>query len=124
MSHLIYSKGAIGVDASNKAKNIPAKAKKLPTDLQSCGSDMTPACIKALYNIPDATKAHKDNSLGLYEQGDYFAKSDLDLYYKNYAPWIPQGTYPIPALIDGANYSVPDWSPLNGGESDIDIDMA
>lgn len=85
---------------------------------------MTPACIKALYKIPDATKAKKGNSLGLYEQGDYFAKSDLDLYYKDYAPWIPQGTYPIPALIDGANFSVPDYSPLNTGESDIDIDMA
>ncbi|KAJ5787152.1 Peptidase S8/S53 subtilisin/kexin/sedolisin [Penicillium paradoxum] len=124
MSHLHRSKGAIGIEASKQAKAIPAKAKKLPADLQNCGSDMTPACIKALYKIPDATKAHKDNSLGLYEQGDYFAKSDLDLYYKDYAPWIPQGTYPIPALIDGANYSVPDWSPLNTGESDIDIDMA
>lgn len=64
------------------------------------------------------------NSLGLYEQGDYFAKSDLDLFYAEYAPWVPQGTYPIPALIDGANFSVPAYSALNGGESNIDIDMA
>ncbi|KAJ5542482.1 Peptidase S8/S53 subtilisin/kexin/sedolisin [Penicillium sp. DV-2018c] len=123
-SHLAKSKGSIASDTSSKAKAIPAKAKNLPAELQTCGSDMTPACIKALYKLPDATKAKKGNSLGLYEQGDYFAKSDLDLYYKDYAPWIPQGTYPIPALIDGANFSVPDYSPLNGGESDIDIDMA
>jgi tripeptidyl-peptidase-1 len=123
-SHLAKSKGAIASDISSKAKAIPAKAKGLPAELQKCGSDMTPACIKALYKLPDATKAKKGNSLGLYEQGDYFAKSDLDLYYKDYAPWIPQGTYPIPALIDGANYSVPAYSELNGGESDIDIDMA
>ncbi|KAJ5143670.1 Peptidase S8/S53 subtilisin/kexin/sedolisin [Penicillium bovifimosum] len=122
-SHLAHSKGEIASDIS-KPKVVPPKAKGLPAELQNCGSDMTPACIKALYKIPDATKAKKGNSLGLYEQGDYFAKSDLDLYYKDYAPWIPQGTYPIPALIDGANYSVPDYSALNSGESDIDIDMA
>jgi tripeptidyl-peptidase-1 len=84
---------------------------------------MTPVCIKALYKIPNATKACKGNSLGLYEQGDYFAKSDLDLFYKDFAPWVPQGTYPTPNLIDGANFSVPAYSSLNTGESDIDIDM-
>lgn len=77
-----------------------------------------------MYKIPTATLNASGNSLGLYEQGDYFAKSDLDLFYAEYAPWVPQGTYPIPALIDGANFSVPDYSELNGGESDIDIDMA
>ncbi|OQE42187.1 hypothetical protein PENCOP_c004G05160 [Penicillium coprophilum] len=124
MSHLVQFKGSVEADDIFKSAVISEKAKSLPADLQKCGSEMTPACIKALYNIPDATKAHKGNSLGLYEQGDYFAKSDLDLYYKAYAPWVPQGTYPIPALIDGANFSVPDYSPLNQGESDIDIDMA
>ncbi|KAJ6179418.1 hypothetical protein N7519_009879 [Penicillium mononematosum] len=124
MSHLAHSKGTVEAYNSVKPAVIPEKAKSLPADLQRCGTDMTPACIKALYDIPDATKAAKGNSLGLYEQGDYFAKSDLDLYYKHFAPWIPQGTYPIPALIDGANFSVPDYSPLNAGEADIDIDMA
>lgn len=102
----------------------PDAAGKLPADLQGCGRNMTPTCIKAMYHIPDATTATPGNSLGLYEQGDYFAKSDLDLFYAKYAPHIPQGTYPIPALIDGANFSVPANSPLNTGESDIDIDMA
>lgn len=102
----------------------PASATGLPEDLQGCGRNMSPPCIKALYDIPPATKATPGNSLGLYEQGDYFAKSDLDLFYAKYAPWVPQGTYPIPALIDGANYSVPAYSELNDGESDIDIDLA
>lgn len=116
---------------SSKAKSaaqgpqpLPSKAKFLPEDLRGCGYNITPSCIKALYQIPDAKTATPNNSLGLYEQGDYFAKSDLDLFYKEYAPWVPQGTYPIPALIDGANYSVPSYSSLNTGESDIDIDMA
>ncbi|KAG4030402.1 hypothetical protein MFRU_012g01380 [Monilinia fructicola] len=102
----------------------PPAAVNLSSDLKGCGSNMTPTCIKALYNIPTATLNASGNSLGLYEQGDYFAKSDLDLFYAEYAPWVPQGTYPIPALIDGANFSVPAYSELNGGESNIDIDMA
>lgn len=103
---------------------LSAKAMSLPPDLQGCGYNMTPTCIKAMYQIPDVTKSAQGNSLGLYEQGDYFAKSDLDLFYREYAPWVPQGTYPIPAMIDGAQYSVPADSSLNTGESDIDIDMA
>jgi tripeptidyl-peptidase-1 len=85
---------------------------------------MTPPCIKALYQIPDAKRATPGNSLGLYEQGDYFSEPDVNLFYAAFAPWVPQNTFPIPALIDGANYSVPPYSPLNGGEADIDIDMA
>jgi tripeptidyl-peptidase-1 len=77
-----------------------------------------------MYQIPSGTSATLGNSLGLYEQGDYFAESDVDSFFAAYAPWVPQGTYPVPALIDGANYSVPAYSALNGGEADIDIDIA
>lgn len=104
----------------------PPGANHLPADLQGCGLNITPPCIKALYDIPNVYNkpAAKGNSLGLYEQGDYFAKSDLDLFYKEYAPYVPQGTYPIPAMIDGAVFGMPANSSNNGGESDIDIDMA
>ena len=101
----------------------PPSPKNLPEDLQGCGFNMTPPCIKALYQIPNAWRQSPDNSLGLYEQGDFFAKTDIDLFLKEYAPWVPQGTYPIPAMIDGAQYGVPADSPLNTGESDVDIDM-
>ncbi|KAL9064346.1 MAG: hypothetical protein Q9157_007866 [Trypethelium eluteriae] len=102
----------------------PQAAYGLPQDLQGCGLNITPPCIKALYHIPNATKATPGNSLGLYEQGDYFSKQDLDLFYAQYAPYVPQGTYPIPALIDGAAYGMPQNSSEVTGESDIDIDMA
>ncbi|TVY80551.1 Aorsin [Lachnellula suecica] len=103
----------------------PPGASGLPADLQGCGVNMTVACYKYKYSIPDSpSKVDAANSLGLYEQGDYFSKEDLDLYYKTYAPYIPQGTYPIPALIDGANFSVPVDSSLNTGESDIDMEIA
>ncbi|KAJ5113386.1 subtilisin-like protein [Penicillium angulare] len=124
-SQIGHSKpNAKAVSSDEGVYSIPAKAKSLPEDLKTCGYNMTPTCIKAMYKIPDSKTAVKGNTLGLYEQGDYFAKSDLDKFYKEYAPWVPQGTYPIPAMIDGANYSVPASSSLNTGESDIDIDMA
>ena len=85
---------------------------------------MTPACIKALYSIPDATTAAEGNSLGLYQQGSYFAESDVNLFFGKYATYVPQGTFPINASIDGASYSVPASSALNSGEADIDIEMA
>lgn len=114
---------SFGWDGQNWHWKPPA-AGNLPADLQDCGRNITPPCIKALYQIPNATLASPGNSLGLYEQGDYFSKADLDLFYAQYAPYVPQGTYPIPALIDGAQYGMPQNSTLNTGESDIDIDMA
>ncbi|KAJ5232473.1 Aorsin [Penicillium chermesinum] len=97
-SHLATAQpNAKAVSSDDSYHSIPAKALNLPTELQDCGVNITPACLKAMYGIPDATKATKGNSLGLYEQGDYFAEEDLDLYWAN---------------------------ALNGGEADIDIDMA
>jgi tripeptidyl-peptidase-1 len=87
--------------------------------LDHCDTDITPACIKALYKIPDATSASPNNSLGLYESGDTYAQEDLDLFFAKYTPSIPKGTHPIPAFIDGATAPVPVWEA--GGESDLDM---
>jgi tripeptidyl-peptidase-1 len=91
--------------------------------LQHCDTDITPVCLKALYQIPEATtSASPNNSLGLYEYGDTYAQQDLDLFFAKYAPHIPKGTHPIPAFIDGATGPVPVES--GGGESDVDMTIA
>ena len=104
----------------------PPGAGSLPEDVQGCGVNITPPCWRALYQIPAVLpKATKENSLGLFEQGDYFAKSDIKSYLELFSPEIPPDTLPIPALIDGANFSVPAYDTyLDTGESDIDIDIA
>ncbi|KAI0484995.1 Pro-kumamolisin, activation domain-containing protein [Xylariaceae sp. FL0804] len=103
----------------------PKGADQLPPSLQGCSINMTNLCYRALYGIPDLETATPGNSMGLYEQGDYFAKEDVDLYYKTWAPWVPQGTYPIPALIDGAVYSYPVNDTVDvTGECNIDLDIA
>lgn len=113
-------KGNFGASSAEK----PPAAKSLPADVQDCGSAITPPCIRALYGIPIAKTATPGNSLGLYEQGDYISTTDLDGYYAAVAPWVPQGTYPIPALIDGAEFSAPSNSSLVGGEADLDVEIA
>ncbi|KKY28894.1 putative protease s8 tripeptidyl peptidase [Phaeomoniella chlamydospora] len=96
----------------------------LPTSLQGCATNVTPPCIRALYSIPIANRSDSVNSMGIYEDGDIYAQSDIDLYFATYAPQVPQGTHPIPAFIDGATAPVSADSDLNTGESDIDLDMA
>jgi tripeptidyl-peptidase I len=120
-SHLAYSQ------QPNSGFSLhwkPPSADKLPADVQGCGTNITPPCIRALYQIPQLQHATPGNSLGLFEQGSYFNEDDVNAFYAEYAPYVPQGTFPIPALIDGANYSVPAYSSLDSGEADIDIDMA
>lgn len=91
-------------------------------DLSNCDVAITPACIKALYQVPDATKADSTNAMGIFEEGDFYAQQDLDLFFKNFTPSIPQGTHPTPQFIDGANAPVA----VNeaGGESDLDFELA
>lgn len=101
-----------------------SQASYLPEILQDCGENITPACIKALYGIPPAHLNDSVNSLGIYEDGDYYAQEDLDLFFANYAPNVPNGTHPTPAFIDGASAPVPVNDSSNTGESDIDMDMS
>jgi tripeptidyl-peptidase I len=90
--------------------------------LANCGTAITPACLKALYKIPDLTSAIPGNTLGIYEDGDYYSQDDLNTFFANYAPQIPQNTTPILAFIDGAMAPVPQSKA--GLESTIDLSAA
>ncbi|KAK4897639.1 hypothetical protein LTR27_004785 [Elasticomyces elasticus] len=63
------------------------------------------------------------NTLGFYEQGDYYAAEDLDLFFANYAPWVPQGTRPTLQSVDGGNAPYPSNDSNVGGEADLDLDI-
>ena len=101
----------------------PSGAGQLPPDLQDCGRNITPACLKALYQIPNAYLKDNVNQLGLYESGDVYAQSDLNSFFAEYAPNVPQGTHPLLDSIDGGVAPVPADSVYNTGESDIDMDI-
>lgn len=92
------------------------------SDLDHCDEAITPACVKALYHVPNATKADLRNPIGIFEEGDIYSQEDLDRFFGNYTPYIPQGTHPIPAFIDGAQAPNPVLE--GGGESALDFQLA
>ena len=96
----------------------------MPPDLQNCGVNITPTCIKALYQIPNAYLKDDVNQMGLYESGDVYSQEDLNLFFAAYAPNVPQGTHPKLDSIDGGVAPEPATSQYVTGESDIDMDLA
>lgn len=118
-----------------KSKSHPAytspKVKSFPhsymntSDLSTCDEAITPACLQALYNftapLPNATVS-ANNSMGIFEEGDFYSQTDLNLFFQTYAPYIPNGTHPIPNYVDGAEAPVPVSEA--GGESDLDFQLA
>ena len=104
--------------------SIPSGAGKLPPDLQNCGVNITPVCIKALYQIPTAHLKDNVNQMGLYESGDVYSQEDLNNFFAAYAPNVPQGTHPTLDSIDGGVAPEPVTSEFVTGESDIDMDLA
>jgi tripeptidyl-peptidase-1 len=59
--------------------------------------------------------------MGIFE-GDFFLQEDLDLFFTNFTPHIPDGTQPMPAFIDGSE--PPGGFLFVGGESDLDFQLA
>lgn len=103
---------------------LPPAAFGLPPDLQNCGVNITPSCIKALYEIPPAVLTQPENAMGLFETYDTFAQEDISLFFQHFAPWVPADTKPNVISVDGGNAPVAPSDPRNGGESDIDLDLA
>lgn len=54
-----------------------------------CNTAITPACIKALYNVTSPTKSAAGNQLGIFEDlGDVYSQTDLNLFFANFAPYV------------------------------------
>ncbi|KAJ5389262.1 Rattus norvegicus CLN2 is a lysosomal protease Precursor [Penicillium cataractarum] len=95
-----------------------------PDVLTSLGCDklITPDCIRAMYKIPLATKSHPQNSLGIFQEDNYFHAEDLDLFFENQTTNIPPGTRPLEAMIANADGG---GSPSKFGlESALDLQVA
>ncbi|RHZ61276.1 Tripeptidyl-peptidase sed1 [Aspergillus turcosus] len=91
--------------------------------LALCDVAVTPACISAMYNITQGTKATKGNELGIFEDlGDVYSQEDLNLFFLTFAQQIPQGTHPILQAVDGA--TAPTRVFNAGPESDLDFQIS
>ena len=92
-------------------------------NLSTCDVAITPACIRALYQVPlPPSTAQPGNAIGIYEDGDFYAQEDLNLFFANFTPNIPQGTHPILNSVDGGVAPVPVSEA--GGESALDFELA
>ncbi|KAI9711335.1 MAG: hypothetical protein M1820_002322 [Bogoriella megaspora] len=106
-----------------KLAQMPANIRVDNGSLATCDVAITPACIRALYQVPlPPATAQPGNSYGIFEDGDFYAQEDLDLFFANYTPNIPQGTHPTLNGIDGA--TAPVSVTQAGGESALDFELA
>jgi len=99
----------------------------LPSNITSlpCGKLITPACIRELYSIPASAQNSskpQSNGLGIFETIDTYDQKDIDLFFKYFAPNVPQGTHPKLVSINGAK--APVIQKNGGGESIVDFDLA
>lgn len=62
--------------------------------------------------------------MGLYETFDAYSQGDIDLFFEDFAPNVPQGTSPTVLSVDGGTAPVAPGDVRESGESDIDIDLA
>ncbi|KAK3672756.1 hypothetical protein LTR78_007342 [Recurvomyces mirabilis] len=89
----------------------------------NCTYVATPECIATLYNITKGTSAHPGNELGIFEDlGDIYSQEDLDAFFSNLAPYIPNGTHPQLDAIDGA--IAPVARNISGEESALDFQIS
>ena len=93
--------------------------------LATCDIAITPVCLQALYHfLPQDPNAEvsPNNSMGIFEEGDYYSQKDLNLFFTNFTSYIPNGTHPILDSIDGGEAPVP--TKQAGGESDLDFELS
>lgn len=97
----------------------------LNSSLADCDKLITPICLRALYNFKapslNATVS-TNNTIGIFEDGDFYAQEDFNSFFANYAPYIPNGTHPVLNSVDGGE--APVGLADAGGESNLDLLLA
>lgn len=116
-----FEKRTVGRRALPQSE-LEARAAYDYQSVANCGAHIRPSCIKALYNVPDATLKQPQNALGIYEQFGAYDQTDLNLFFAKYAPYVPQNT--SPKLVSINNGSAPVSVKNGDGESVLDFDLA
>lgn len=86
-----------------------------------CSQYVTPKCMRILYNYTTAATAQPGNQLGIYQNGDFFTKSDLELFFSKFAHNVPNNTVPRVKGVDGGYNANVSYSL---GESNLDLMVA
>lgn len=93
--------------------------------LSNCNQYTTPACLRALYNIPVGTLSNVKASMGVVEfTPQAYKPTDLDIFFNSLSTNVPIGTRPVLDSIDGATVQTT-YSDFNyNAESNLDLQYA
>jgi tripeptidyl-peptidase I len=93
---------------------------------QPCGTLITVACLRELYNFPAGNSSAAGNEMGIGEWADYLNEADLPTFFKNFtSPPIPANTRPDFISIDGGLHANKTTvSQFSGVESALDFQSA
>ncbi|KIJ52628.1 hypothetical protein M422DRAFT_43457 [Sphaerobolus stellatus SS14] len=92
------------------------------SDLTTCDVNITPDCLRALYNINYKPISTKKNTFGIVEYTPQaFLQPDLDLFFKNFSAHQVQTT-PTFVAIDGGVAQTQEQSFNFNGESSLDLE--
>ena len=123
----ILAKRAATNCSAASASPAPAYPSQLASldlnDLSLCSQFITPACVKALYNIPSNVTSNAGNSFAIYEFNGSPVQTDEDLFFQYVVPNIPIGTAP---KIESFNNATIDFT-LNTSvvfEANLDFELA
>lgn len=94
-----------------------------PFALTTCNTQITPDCLRALYNFTNGSLAMSSYGIVEYTPQAYL-QTDLNLFYSNLARQIPSGTAPTFDSIDGGVDQTSTQSFDDNGESDLDLQYA
>ncbi|KAF8576122.1 subtilisin-like protein [Ramaria rubella] len=89
--------------------------------LSMCDQQITPDCLRALYNFHYTPVATYENSYGIVEYTPQaFLQSDLDLFFRNFSPSIEIKTPKLISIDGGVAQTTNQSFDLNG-ESNLDL---
>ena len=107
-----------------KGKNIVTPDTDVsPQDTSTCNTKITPECLRALYGYPLGSLSKSSYGIVEYTPQAYL-QSDLNLFYRNYATYVPSGTAPTLDSIDGGVDQTSQQGFNYNGESDLDLEYA
>ncbi|OBT61237.1 hypothetical protein VE03_09669 [Pseudogymnoascus sp. 23342-1-I1] len=124
-SRVLAQRSAIhDVDTANAVFGIAATSNKAPAipttelDVKACNASITPACLRALYNIGDYQADPKGNSLfGVAGYLNQYAKEkDLATFLKKYAPYASGTNFTAVGIKGGQNLQ-------NSTEGDVEANL-
>ncbi|KAK1066330.1 hypothetical protein LTR74_007217 [Friedmanniomyces endolithicus] len=96
------------------------------SELSTCDVAITPACLRALYHfepLPPNAEVSPNNSMGIFEEGDFYDQFDLNSFFTNFTKYIPNGTHPVLDSIDGGMAPITNLSQA-GSEANLDFELA